>query len=86
MFNHTSPKAMALLSFILSLGSPNTPAAGQTTLRPATEFSATLDRFADRPFHSDIAFFETIFSHRAIEDDRLPFLPYARDPLHLHKQ
>ncbi|WP_297735731.1 MBL fold metallo-hydrolase [uncultured Maricaulis sp.] len=74
MFNHTSPKAMALLSFILSLGSPNTPAAGQTTLRPATEFSATLDRFADRPFHSDIAFFETIFSHRAIEDDRLPFL------------
>lgn len=74
MVNHPSLTVMAALSLALSLGSQSSPASGQAPLRPAIEFSDTFDQFADRPFHSDLAFFETVFSHRAVEDDRLPFL------------
>lgn len=45
-----------------------------SSLAPQAAFQTMAWHADDRPYHSDIAFYETIFSHQPIEDPRLPFL------------
>lgn len=59
---------------LLALGIFLTPPADGQLPAGALENTSVIPEASDRPFHSEIAFYEAVFAERPIEDPRLPFL------------